>query len=544
MAELLGLATDELAANAESEYQAAYQDDYEILIRFPNQSSIAAAHFASHHPHIVDQYWKLMRKAIANSDGFSDEAYHRFCSITHRPFQIPQADAALEQVIQGNHSYNGVMFSGKWLAEDMGLKLDANFSSQQNQGDRADPNQAQSGAPSDTAKLRKIVNQIHKQVGFGDASPSDWWVLLLADGDGMGNYVNGRSLENYEQYLIHDLVNPTIKDKDEVWSDLLKTTKRMGPATHVGLNRALLDFSNRLVPHLIEHRYCGRVIYSGGDDVMAALPLADLPGGVRSLRAAWSGKPDPEGEFESRGDYWWAKDSDRIAHLPQRPLFTMGWKATMSMGIVIAHKSVPLPMVLESLWEAESDRAKKLLGGGEYCDVESSSTGDMLLVDTKPIPPKDGLCFRVIYGSGNTLEALMKGHLLDLWWEMVRACTCDADALQQADLSPVLNRLAEELPNHVMVTENDQLCRVATVAIVNRRDEKLDEETKTALLDWVEEWERWAWNAQQTANKQDTSALGASINDLANLLKFTAFWVTRRRLELSWTEKAREVSHV
>ncbi|NEQ99848.1 MAG: type III-B CRISPR-associated protein Cas10/Cmr2, partial [Cyanothece sp. SIO2G6] len=95
VAESLGLATDELAANAESEYQAAYQDDYEILIRFPNQSSIAAAHFASHHPHIVDQYWKLMRKAIANSDGFSDEAYHRFCSITHRPFQIPQADAAL-----------------------------------------------------------------------------------------------------------------------------------------------------------------------------------------------------------------------------------------------------------------------------------------------------------------------------------------------------------------------------------------------------------------------------------------------------------------
>jgi CRISPR-associated protein Cmr2 len=43
----------------------------------------------------------------------------------------------------------------------------------------------------------------------------------------------------------------------------------MGLSTHGALSRALLDFSNRLVPYLTEQRYAGRLIYSGGDDVLA-----------------------------------------------------------------------------------------------------------------------------------------------------------------------------------------------------------------------------------------------------------------------------------
>jgi len=42
---------------------------------------------------------------------------------------------------------------------------------------------------------------------------------------------------------------------------------------------------------------CGKVIYSGGDDVMAVLPIEDLSLFLRSIRAAWQGREDPEGEF-------------------------------------------------------------------------------------------------------------------------------------------------------------------------------------------------------------------------------------------------------
>jgi CRISPR-associated protein Cmr2 len=480
------------------------ENDYEGLIRFPNLNSIAAARFAADHPEKVREYWSTLSQGI-RQDSQVRNKHGKFGNMTRgRPFQIAGADAALAE------DYNGVMFSSKWLAEDMGLPQE------------------------EIPVLRSLVAQAHQQSGFGESSPADWWVLVLGDGDGMGGYVSGRSLKSYDEYLVQALVDRTdIQDND--WKLLLKTKKRMGPATHVGLNRALLDFSNRLVPYLTEKRFCGRVIYSGGDDVMAVLPLADLPEFLQSLRAAWCGGEDPKGQFDSQGGYWHPKEEARdvMGNIPQRPLFTMGKGASMSCGIVIAHKSVPLPTVLEQIWDAEKERAKKLLGGGE-------------------IPPKDGLCFRVIYGSGNTLEAMMKGHLLEPWWEFVQAHT-------NVDLSPVLYRLAEVLPQHVVMTEHDRLCRQAATAILNRRDEALPDAVYEALLDWLDAWEQWAWLAQKTAERRQKKALGATINDhqtaerkqkkalgttladLANLLRFTAFWVARRRQELSWGNPQQEV---
>ncbi len=312
----------------------------------------------------------------------------------------------------------------------------------------------------------------------------------------------------------------------------------MGPATHVGLNRALLDFSNRLVPYLAEQRCCGRVIYSGGDDVMVMLPLADLPGFLRSLRAAWSGEADPEAEFQEKGSGYWHPPSSVPEGIPNRPLFTMGKDATMSLGVIIAHKSVPLPTVLESLWEAEKDRAKKMQGG---VDGQGNS-----------LPAKDGLCFRVIYGSGNTLEALMKGHLLESWWQMLCSYELDPSAAKDA-LAPVLYRLAEELPRHADVTANHQLCSLVAKVVLSSRDQTLPEATQAALTQWLDQWEAWAWAAQQTkkqelVNRGDspeaaekaakTQTLGARPEDLGYLLRFTAFWVSRREQEKSWTGTA------
>ena len=462
---------------------------YERFSRFPNLSSIAAARFTHDHPEKARSYWQKMDRAMKSILPEHRRTYRLLTQV--RPSNIPKTDQKINPERRHRENLNGVMFSSKWLAQDLGLqKQQAN-------------------------ELRRIVNQAHKQEGFGESSPGDWWVLLLADGDGMGQYVSGRKLKDYDDYLVKDLVDRTQVD-EAAWEKLLSTKKRMGPATHVGLNRALLDFSNRLVPHLTEHRYCGRVIYSGGDDVLVALPLADLPGFVRSLRAAWCGGKDPEGQFEHRQSGYWHPTSNHPAHLPKRPLFTMGTGATMSMGIVIAHKSVPLPTVLENLWDAEKEQAKKMLGG-------QSPSGDS-------ISPKDGLCFRVIYGSGNTSEALMKGHLLDAWWEIVK------HHQYNFDLSPVLNRLSTELPQHAAVTEQYQMCRKAAESILLRREDQLPEPVQTLLLDWISQWEAWAWAAQQTGQARADAAKGTTLADLAALLRFTAFWISRRRQELMWAD--------
>lgn len=465
---------------------------YERFSRFPNLSSIAAARFIHDHPEKTEQYWQTLDQGIR--DSLSKQHRRTYKLLTKiRPSNIPKTDAKVNPRRYPRRNLNGVMFSSKWLGQDLGL-------------DRAD-----------AAKLRSVMSQAHQRTGFGDSSPADWWVLLLADGDSMGQYVSGRKLKRYDGYVVQDLVDHKgISDAD--WNGFLNTPKRMGPATHVGLNRALLDFSNRLVPHLTEHRFCGKVIYSGGDDVLVALPLADMPGYVRSLRAAWCGGEDPNQAFERNGDSgYWQPKAPVPDNLPDRPLFTMGEGATMSMGIVVAHKSVPLPTVLENLWDAEKEKAKKLIGG-------------QLPNSQQTIAAKDGLCFKVIYGSGNTSEALMKGHLLEPWWNIVEHYQASFD------LSPVLNRLAEDLPKHAAVSEHHQMCTYAAKAILLRREDRQIELAEAAILGWITQWEAWAWAAQQNALTSSSKAIGTSLEDLSALLKFTAFWISHRRQELSWTD--------
>ncbi|MGB3401201.1 MAG: type III-B CRISPR-associated protein Cas10/Cmr2 [Microcoleaceae cyanobacterium] len=459
---------------------------YEDRIRFPNLSSIAAARFIHNHPQQTQQYHRILEDSIKQESIFSNRQRKAFHYRTRRSLQVPKTDEKFKEKFKNKKGLNGSMFSSKWLAEDMEVEEQTQVS-----------------------RLKNLVDQAHKDCGFGENSPADWWVIVLADGDSMGKYVSGSRLKAYEEYINSEAIPHEVQSISG-YQDFINTTrKRMGPATHIGLNRALLDFSNRLVPAITEKRFCGRVIYSGGDDVMAVLPIEDLPEYLNSLRAAWSSADDPQGEFDSRGGYLLPKQTAlKTLGLDNRPYFTMGTGATMSMGIVIAHKSVPLPTVLEQLWKAEKDRAKK-------------------------IPDKDGFCFRVIYGSGNTLEALMKGTLLPQWCQLLAQLGTDEE------FSSLLYRLSEELPRRCQVTADLNLFKQATQVILNRRDKQLTEEQQKAFLDWIDQWEKWAHEAASSQDHDSSTkslTRGTQPQDLGNLLRFTAFWVDRMTQRVKWAE--------
>ncbi|MHC5672887.1 type III-B CRISPR-associated protein Cas10/Cmr2 [Nostoc sp.] len=500
----------------------------ERLLRFPNLSSIASARFVCDNYELTRIYWDNLNKEIDNNL----REYRRFFEFLtrFRSSHVPKTDKAINPKNRKGRNYNGVMFSSKWLADDMGLEKE------------------------ELKTLRDLVDKAHYATGFVNGSPADWWVIVLADGDGMGSYISGEKLHPYNKYF----VDSVIADANNIpeLEQLRDIQKRMGPATHVGLNRALLDFSNRLVPYLTENRFCGRVIYSGGDDVMAVLPLEDLPEYILSLRAAWCGEEDPyknafllpyivkclveyaiailnslsNASFDEFRDlelltfasqvlrnqqgkefktsrngtsansttgYW--HPTKQVKGLPQRPHFTMGAGATISMGVVIAHKSVPLPTVLESLWDAEGKRAKEM-------------------------PGKDGICFRVIYGGGNQLEAVMKGELLQKWWDWVKEYENYGD-----DLSPLLYRLAEELPQRACVTKTNKLFSQAAKVIMMRRDSNKQLDVFPKIAAWLDAWEDWV-----NKYEDNSDALGTKPEDLGKLLRFTAFWVDKRVERHKW----------
>ena len=262
------------------------------------------------------------------------------------------------------------------------------------------------------AELEKLKNSVAKYFSDGD-NPTDWYVLAVGDGDGMGDWLKGKWLKNYEDY-----VDPSWAVPSDDWigfNDFLKSPKRMGPATHAALSRALLDFSNQLMPYLTEQRYAGRLIYGGGDDVLAYTNLWEWDKWLWDVRQCFRGDKDPLKEqpeykdnpefkdyFKSEGDYWSWQGGNKKVNLPKRPLFTMGSTATISFGFVIANHSVPLAIALENMWQAEEEAKEH-----EYIDAESKKQA------------KDAVQVRVIYGNGNILKATCKFDVFDKWKEIV-----------------------------------------------------------------------------------------------------------------------------
>lgn len=117
----------------------------------------------------------------------------------------------------------------------------------------------------------------------------------------------------------------------------------------MAISGALNDFSLSVVPHVVEVEHLGRVIYAGGDDVLAMLPVADLLPAMQRLRQAWSGH-DPAHE---KGDRQGLVLRDGFALLGGRLLRMMGRRATASCGAVVAHHQAPLGAVLRALRQAE-----------------------------------------------------------------------------------------------------------------------------------------------------------------------------------------------
>jgi len=260
-------------------------------------------------------------------------------------------------------------------------------------------------------QLRELREAISQWFPPGN-NPTDWYVLAAGDGDGMSNWLKGEPLQPYNEYIPKALQDQ-IPDLaiGESLKKFLACQKRMGPASHNALSRALLDFSNQLVPYLTEVRYAGRLIYGGGDDVLAYTNLWEWDNWLWDIRECFKGGKDPQGEFTSQGDYWRWKGQKLPQNLSKRPLFTMGSKASISFGMVLGNHSVPLAIALENLWEAEA-------GAKEHCSPQGEQ--------------KDAVQVRVIYGNGNILKATAKFDVFDKWRSLMEFPDLDSALFEQA----------------------------------------------------------------------------------------------------------------
>ena len=191
-----------------------------------------------------------------------------------------------------------------------------------------------------------------------------YYGLIMMDGDRMGAILSGDAAT---QISYCESFHPQVQAGFEKLASAEATLRAYGeqkravsPGRHLAISAALNDFSQHVARHVVESEHLGRLIYAGGDDVLAVLPASDLLACAARLRQAYSGTL-PEDVTTDWGVL--LKERQKLhckngfAWLAGRLLRMMGKNATASAGLVIAHHQAPLSAVLRELRATEA-RAK------------------------------------------------------------------------------------------------------------------------------------------------------------------------------------------
>ena len=208
-----------------------------------------------------------------------------------------------------------------------------------------------------------------------------YYSLLLLDGDRMGQWLSGDNAIAYRDSF-HPQVQQGFDDHAKGQPQIEKYGKEpraLSPGRHQAISGALNDFSLTVVRHVVENEHLGRLIYAGGDDVFAMLPVADLLPAMQRLRHAYSGDdPAHEGGRGPRG----LTLHKGFAILNGQLMRMMGSKATASCGAVIAHHQAPLSAVRRELAAAEQ-RAKNEGGRDAFSITIVKRSGGALRLTAK-----------------------------------------------------------------------------------------------------------------------------------------------------------------
>lgn len=248
----------------------------------------------------------------------------------------------MEKVDRNAHTYKVcdefLSFDGQWLYEESFTKKsleDNGFSYNR---------EVVNGIKCAIRKMQKTI----------DDKPSKYFAVLAMDGDDMGKWLSGTH-KNWPSWK--DVVHSrAVELFDE------ETKRNLSPAIHSFISKSLNFFSLKLVRGVIESDYPGKLIYSGGDDVLAFLPLENILEAAEKTRFTFSGNLDENRKINlnHKNGYIVINGKEGKEVIP-----TLGNKATMSAGIVIAHKNHDLRDVLRQVREAERE-AKDITGKNAF----------------------------------------------------------------------------------------------------------------------------------------------------------------------------------
>jgi len=274
----------------------------------------------------------------------------------------------------------------------------------------------------DEARNRRIVQRTLGSNGGDGERLESYYGMLLMDGDHMGAWLAG---DDQHAISYRESFHPQVRsgfdsraDRQPLLRAYADQLRAMSPNRHLAISAALNDFSLVVARHVVESEHLGRLIYAGGDDVLAMLPVADLLPAMLRLRTAYSGH-DPahvDGDLEGLAlKHGFALLREKSGNR-WRLMRMMGERATASCGAVVAHHQAPLSAVMRELRTAER-RAKNegardafslavIKRSGGALRVTAKWSAVPLLVDLRRFLGADGVSRRAAYNTFEWLKDL------------------------------------------------------------------------------------------------------------------------------------------
>ncbi|MBC7233570.1 MAG: type III-B CRISPR-associated protein Cas10/Cmr2 [Chloroflexi bacterium] len=205
-------------------------------------------------------------------------------------------------------------------------------------------------------QAQQTCQDLRRAVGM---APPTYYAILLMDGDDMGKWLAGKhdKMPAFRK-AIHPDVLPKFESLENAseWQQTLDAPRLLAANLHASLSAALSTFAWRCVRWVVEERHFGRVVYAGGDEVLALLPLSEAICAAYELYALFTGYAEVKG-----GDLRIKADSNGFLVWGGEVLLVPGPNITLSAGLAIVHHLYPLDAALAAAREAE--RAAKTMPG-------------------------------------------------------------------------------------------------------------------------------------------------------------------------------------
>ncbi|MBF0290833.1 MAG: type III-B CRISPR-associated protein Cas10/Cmr2 [Nitrospinae bacterium] len=284
------------------------------------------------------KFWEAASKITI--DGVRLRSSERLCSVALvKRFAEPAYLREELGLAKWRFEDTATVAAAKWLKEEPKLdpKKHGSWSGQWLHWPKKDYKEDEE--PNIPDDVWKLLTEKKKEEKSG--KPPAYYAILMMDADNMGKWLRGDKAPAIGD-IYHEKIISYLKKQVPDVEKHLQAKRPLGPSAHMAMSEALTNFAVHVVPNVIED-HDGTLIYAGGDDVLAFLPVESAVQCANSLYRAFQGKPDFNGGAKNKGFY----------RIENRDMLMMGHTATLSAGIAIAHYKEDLRFALDKARSAE-----------------------------------------------------------------------------------------------------------------------------------------------------------------------------------------------